>query len=181
MHILLQPKLTPNRIKAAELMLKDFVLLLPELYSPNDCTLNSHLLLHLSEHCRLWGPLWVFSAFPFENKNGYLMGHIHSLNKIADQLLFSLNLNQRLDSLHNQLIETESDEVLAFLGLSNLQKHGQELCSGSYIVGSTYTTKIASELLVSIKQLVGDCISEVCTFNHVYHRETLSFSTTWAV
>ncbi len=114
-----------------------------------------------------------FSAFPFENKNGYFMAHIHSPHKIADQLLFSLNLNQKLDSLHDQLLETESDEVLTFLGLSNLQKHGQELYPASYVVGSTYTTKINSKLLASIKQVVGDCTSEIC---RVYHRETIFYS-----
>ncbi len=38
---------------------------------------------------RQWGPLWTFSAFGFEHKNGFLMGHTHSPHNIADQLLFS--------------------------------------------------------------------------------------------
>ena len=90
-HILLQPTLSTTRIDAAEMMLKDFVELLPNLYSERECTLNAHLLLHLSEHARVWGPLWGFSAFPYEHKNGYLMGHVHSAHKIADQLLFSIH------------------------------------------------------------------------------------------
>ena len=103
LHMLLQPKLSPTQIGAAEMMLKDFVVLLPELYYEKECTLNSHLPIHLDEHTRLWGPLWTFSAFGFEHKKGYLMGHIHSPHKVADQLLFSLDLNQTLDSLQDNL------------------------------------------------------------------------------
>ncbi len=48
-HILLQPKLSTTKIDVAEMMLKDFVELLPGLYDEKECTLNAHLLLHLGE------------------------------------------------------------------------------------------------------------------------------------
>ena len=51
---------------------------------------------------RCWGPLWRYSAFGFEHKNGFLTGHIHSPHKIADQLVFSVNLNHTLDNFQDQ-------------------------------------------------------------------------------
>lgn len=86
MHILLQPQLTEGKIAAAEEMLRDFIHFLPELYSETECTLNAHLLLHICDHVRHWGPLWVFSTFGFESMNGYLVGHIHATYRVADQL-----------------------------------------------------------------------------------------------
>ena len=179
LHILLQPNLTQTRITAAEMMLKDFVVLLPELYDQKECTLNSHLLLHLGEHTRLWGPLWGFSAFAFEHKNGYLMDHVHSPHKVADQLLFSLHLNQRLDSLQDELLSIESERVLSFLGLSNTdsqQKHGQLLFPGSYVVGNTYTSVIGEGVQGKIRHLIGDCPREACSFSRVYHQENIFHS-----
>ncbi len=177
-HILLQAKVTPTKIKAAEMMLKDFVSLLPELYDSKECTHNSHSLLHLGDHTRQWGPLWVFSAFPFEHKNGYLMGHVHSPNKIADQLLFSIVLDQTLNSVQHTLVTTESDEVLTFLGLSDQRKHGIVLLPGSYVLGNTYTSIIDEEIKEKMNGVLGDCLTnfEVSTFSRVYHRETVFHS-----
>ena len=78
MHLLLQQDLNRNEIDAAEVMLKDFCSLLPELYGEANCTINAHLLLHLTHYVRLCGPLWTHSAFGFENKNGIVKNLSHS-------------------------------------------------------------------------------------------------------
>lgn len=70
MHILLQSKLTQVQVKAAEEMLNDFYIMLPDLYGDNSCTLNAHCLTHLPRYVRLWGPLWTQSLFGFESMNG---------------------------------------------------------------------------------------------------------------
>ena len=67
---MLSQSITHAQIDAAEQMIKDFYLLLPELYGESSCTANAHLLSHLPKYVRLWGPLWTTSAFGFENKNG---------------------------------------------------------------------------------------------------------------
>ncbi len=95
-HILLQPKLTETQIKAAEEMLQDYYLLLPDLYGISSCTLNAHSLSHLSLYARIWGPLWVYSLFGFENLNRHLTSMITSKYKIAEQLSFSINVCQSI-------------------------------------------------------------------------------------
>ena len=134
-HILLQPKISQAGLNIAEMMLKDFVKLIPELYGQKECTLNSHLLVYSAENARVWGPLWVFSAFDYEHKNGYLMGHVHSPNKITEQILVSLHLSETLNSLQEELLSLEPNrDVLDFLGLSNSfsQKNiGEKLFDGT--------------------------------------------------
>ena len=45
---------------------------MPELYGDESCTLNMHSLIHLSTFVKMWGLLWVYSCFGFENMNGHL-------------------------------------------------------------------------------------------------------------
>ena len=70
-HVLLQSHLTEIKIKAAEVMLSEFYEMLPELYGDKSCTPNAHLLIHLCRYVRIWGPLWVYSLFGFENSMAY--------------------------------------------------------------------------------------------------------------
>lgn len=176
-HMLLQPKLTDSTIEAADVMLRDFVSLVPELYDEKECTINCHLLVHVCDSVRKWGPLWAFSAFPFEHKNGYIMGHVHSANRISDQLLFSVQLNSTLDSVQSKLLQTESPEVLSFLGLVNSnQKSGQELIPGSYAVGRLYQSEIETVMQANIKHVLGACPAMGQSFTQVFHNGTLFHS-----
>ena len=95
MHLLLQQDLNRNEIDAAEVMLKDFCSLLPELYGEVNCTINVHLLLHLTHYVRLWGPLWTHSAFGFENKNG-IKNLSHSKYQVFNQIIFNVKVEQTL-------------------------------------------------------------------------------------
>ena len=114
-HILLQESLTTSQITAAELMLCDFVALLPELYGEHSCNMNAHLLTHLAKYVRLWGPLWTHSAFGFENKNGHLKYLFHSRSDFVDQLVFNMDVQQTLQLIQPILQEQESDETLKLL------------------------------------------------------------------
>ena len=178
MHILLQPNLTRRKIDAAEEMLKDFVNFLPELYSETECTLNAHLLLHICDHARHWGPLWGFSAFGFESMNGCLVGHIHATYRVASQLLFSLDLNQTLNYYHDRLLKTETEKTLQFLSLDTVQANlSEELCTGTYAVGRMYSTSPTTAEKRVIELITTECPDNVTTFERVYHRETLFVST----
>ena len=177
LHILLQPQLTPTKTKAAEEMLKDFVHFLPELYGEAECTINAHLLLHLCEHVRIWGPLWGFSAFGFESKNGHLMGHAHATYRVAEQLLFSLNLNQSLDVAQDKLLKTETEKTLAFMSLDSSQSNrGQELIPGSYVVGPVYSGSLSLDESLVIEIHTGEWPEEISEFRRVYHQGTLLYS-----
>lgn len=56
--------------KNLELCVKDF----QKLYGFVNMSFNMYQLLHACDYCvRNWGPLWVTSAFGFENINGVLV------------------------------------------------------------------------------------------------------------
>ena len=176
LHILLQPSIKTAQINAAEAMLKDFVSLVPDLYDKNECTINMHLLLHLADQARKWGPLWGFSAFPFEHKNGYIMSHIHSPYRIAGQLMFSFRLSQTLDAVQEELTKTASEEVLSFLQPSGAHSYSSQLTCGGYVVGLVCNLAIDSETKDLISGLVDECPSHVMSFSRVYHHGVLLHS-----
>ena len=49
-------------------------------------SMNVHLLQHLPECVRLWGPLWSYSCFHFENLNGYIKSLFHGTRDMTKQV-----------------------------------------------------------------------------------------------
>lgn len=49
--------------------------------------MNVHLLQHLPDCVRLWGPLWAYWCFHFENLNGYLKSLFHGTRDMSKQVL----------------------------------------------------------------------------------------------
>lgn len=171
MHILLQVKLTEVQIQAAEEMLLAFYELLPELYGNTSCTLNAHLLIHLTKYVRLWGPLWTHSAFGFESLNGKITGMIHSKHKIADQLCYSIEVSNTLALLTEKLGEIESQQTLDYLGLrtSNLRRNMSQLHPGTYSVNSS----MSEEEKFVIRQFLKKPSVDALSFYRLYHGDTL--------
>lgn len=83
-YILLQSTIPREEVDKAETMLKTFVKHHQELFGKMDMVMNIHLLKHLAQSVRKLGPLWCFSAFPFERNNGNLMKMV---NGTTDTLL----------------------------------------------------------------------------------------------
>ena len=114
-HLLLQDSISVADVDAAEQMLLDFYILLPDLYTDRCCTANAHLLSHLVKYVRLWGPLWTHSSFGYENKNGHIKNFIHNKSDVVMQLLFNIDVNLTLQQFHPVLLEQESAATRSFL------------------------------------------------------------------
>jgi len=95
--VLCNPKLTPNAIDAAHKSLVAFVHKFQKLYgeqyvticvklanSISKMTANVHNLLHVAHCCRMFGPLWCFSCFPFEACNKEILAFIHGTTRIEN-------------------------------------------------------------------------------------------------
>ena len=113
MHFLLQSELNDSLICAAQSMLDDFYSLYPELYGDRMCDLNIHLLSHTANFVHLWGPLWTHSAFGFESMNGHIKSMIHLGYKIADQLVFSIDVATTMGILSDRLKDVEDKRMLS--------------------------------------------------------------------
>lgn len=180
MHILLQSKLSEVQIKAAEVMLNDFYRLLPELYGDQSCTLNAHCLTHLVAYVRLWGPLWTHSLFSFESMNGHITSMIHSKRKVAEQLLFSIDVCQTIGSLADKLVEVENEATLSFfapLSASFAQRRNNMtlVLPGVYSIGKIQFCNFGQDEINAIQQ-VTEVTSELLTFEKLYFNETVLYS-----
>lgn len=56
------------------------------LYGLGYMSCNVHSLLHLADLVRDFGPLWVFTCFPFENANGILKRLVHATRHAQIQI-----------------------------------------------------------------------------------------------
>lgn len=176
MHILLQDSINPVEIDAAEAMLNDFVSFLPELYSSRSCTMNAHLLTHLTKYVRLWGPLWTHSAFGFESKHGHLKNMIHSRSDVIDQLVFFTEVEQTLQSFHSTLCTQESERTMEFLAQMRgdaPRKNMQAVGDHTYIVGKVLE-KTVDEEEARVLEISHNTTRR--TFTRLFHNGTMYHS-----
>lgn len=180
MHILLQTRLNESMIKAAEGMLKAFYTMLPELYGPKSCTLNAHLLIHLTKYVRLWGPLWTHSLFGFESMNGHLTNMIHSTRKIGEQLSFAIDVCHTLGKLTDKLVDVENEQVLKFIAsLSQIKIYRRNMTLLSpdiYSIGSLQSAHLSCDELLAVHELTGSTRNNYFTFYKLYMHDTIYYS-----
>ncbi|XP_040064449.1 uncharacterized protein LOC120838538 [Ixodes scapularis] len=72
-HFLLMEPVPSDKLKALGQRMKVFLKEFEELYGKKHLTYNAHLLLHLVDSVKEWGPLWNYSAYPFESMNGRIV------------------------------------------------------------------------------------------------------------
>ena len=143
------------------------------------CPLNSHLLIHLADYIKLWGPLWTHSAFGFESMNGHMNSMIHSKHRIADQLVFSTDVSYTLSTIVEQLIHYESEETLKFLSPdTEKRKNMSELTPGTYTVGIPQSSSLSPEERRAIQVFSSSFVntSQVLTFHRLYHQGSMLYS-----
>lgn len=101
MNDLLESSITPSMLERARTLLVKFVFKYEKLYGEQYMFYNVHLLLHLTENVKNWGPLWVISTFPFENENKLLLQKKKCNYRIAQQIVNKLLLYQQVPLLYN--------------------------------------------------------------------------------
>ncbi len=181
-HILLQTKLKETQIKAAEQMLLDYYTLLPELYGDKSCTLNAHSLTHLCLYVRLWGPLWSHSLLGFESYNGHITSMIHSKYRVAEQLAFSIDVNQTIGCLEERLVQAESDTTLKYImplsGINFERKQMKLILPGIYSIGEPLKANFKREEVSALRKVTHQCSTNILTFNKLYFHDTVFISFT---
>ena len=123
----------------------------------------------LMSWCEEMGSSLGFSAFGFESMNGHLTGHIHSPYRLAEQLIFSWKMSNCLNNMEDQLMETESEDVLEHLQLNSCSKVGMKLAPRSYVKG--HLSNCCLSFIISMK-LNFDCKRSQCFFS--YNSEMLN-------
>ncbi|XP_021354853.1 uncharacterized protein LOC110451260 [Mizuhopecten yessoensis] len=87
-HILLGDCINQQSLKKAIDLLDQFYSAFQNLYGDGSCGLNIHnTSVHLAEYVKLWGPLWAWSCFPFEDANAQLLQAVHGTGLVLKQVM----------------------------------------------------------------------------------------------
>ena len=105
--ILLKVSIKSIDIEFSRTCLTEFIHGVEELYGREHVSFNVHLLAHLPESVINWGPLWIQSAFLYENANQLLLSYVKSSNGVANQICDTFRLQsvvERLSTLCSQIM-----------------------------------------------------------------------------
>ncbi|XP_064461014.1 uncharacterized protein LOC135370983 [Ornithodoros turicata] len=98
MHVLLNETVPLHNIPLIRKELVNFLTEYQTLYGKEKMTFNAHILLHMTDSVKNWGPLWNYSAFSFENMNGKLLKSFQGTRFVGQQIcekyLMSLQLQK---------------------------------------------------------------------------------------
>lgn len=86
-YTLLQDKIKTRSVLLSELALKKFVIEFQRIYGKDHMTFNIHLLTHIAQSVKQWGPLWATSAFPFESNMGTLLKYFNGTQNVPSQIV----------------------------------------------------------------------------------------------
>ena len=87
-HLLLGDHISEEELQRAESLLDSFYEQFARLYGEGSCGLNVHNIgAHLVFYVRMWGPLWAWSCFPFEDWNAALLQSVHGTGDVTKQCL----------------------------------------------------------------------------------------------
>jgi hypothetical protein len=96
-------------VRQAIEQLEKFVEDFQRLYGIMNMTFNVHQLLHLGQCVYQWGPLWVYSTYPFENNNGNLLEMINGTQAIDLQIAKKFIKCQQLNGLARKHVDLSNN------------------------------------------------------------------------
>ncbi|XP_042150447.1 uncharacterized protein LOC121838324 [Ixodes scapularis] len=128
MHFLLSRSVPLDSLPQVKRAMTAFLKEFEELYGQVNMTYNTHLLLHLIDSVRLWGPLWGYSAYPFESMNGKLVRLVNGTRYVQCQIIDKFSIIRSLPKLWAVASNRSADDQIAVLLRSlmkgyNLRKH----------------------------------------------------------
>ena len=152
--------------------------------------MNVHLLKHIPNCVRDWGPLWAYSCFSFESMNGHLkryfhgtrcmnvqicqcaFTHVHMLTYISLQLAFSYVMMQ---TLPRSVMETSPNTYVKTYLTVYARMHYLLLLSDCSVLGSIHTIAIEADVRRAIYRRFKLDVSHASAFEravikgHEYH------------
>lgn len=160
-------EITDEAFCQATIALRTFVLETEALYGEEMMKFNVHLLLHIPKFVKLFGPLWAWSAFPYESNNAVLRRMVHNSQAVLNQICKAylrfqiVKYDKTFDGPSN-----ENAKKFFFKMLGKYKKHtGQELFTNErlfvYGRGKVVTLNVIEK--VEIERLLNEEIRTVST------------------
>jgi hypothetical protein len=107
--ILNSEEINSESLNSASKKLIKFVDRFSILYGNINMTYNVHLLSHIPDCVKKWGPLWGYSNFPFEDNNGLLVSYVKGPTHATKQIISKYSLNKFIQNRANIASELVSD------------------------------------------------------------------------
>ncbi|KAK3908854.1 Putative white-brown complex-like protein 30, partial [Frankliniella fusca] len=131
---LLKSEITKSDMTESDLLLKLFVADFKNLYGDRAQTHNVHQLLHLALCVELYGPLFCFSAFPFEDLNGVIAKATHGTNYVDTEIVNNIVMCEGIEMLRNIV-----------RGHHGVTEHSPSFCQGELLGKEVAKTVLSSE------------------------------------
>lgn len=109
-HILQQSSISQMELFYATQDLIKFVQDFEKLYGICHMTFNVHLLLHIPDTVRNWGPIWCYSAYSFESCNGLLLKLFNGTQAVPVQILSSYFTLKQIEAM-NRVTFSDATEM----------------------------------------------------------------------
>lgn len=99
--LLLGDNITEDDLMKAETLLDLFYEQFSTLYGQGSCGLNVHNIgAHMVFYVRMWGPLWSWSCFAFEDWNAAILKSVHGTGDVTKQCLRLTELQLKMNSIN---------------------------------------------------------------------------------
>ena len=87
-HLLLSDTINQEILNRASVLLDLFYKQFQPLYGDGSCGLNVHNIgAHLADFVHLWGPIWAWSCFSFEDINSMVLKSTHGTGNVTKQIM----------------------------------------------------------------------------------------------
>lgn len=182
-HTLLKTSISLQELRDADTCIQEFVRDFAALYSARFLTLNIHQCLHLADEVRNLGPLYNYSCFPFEDKNGHLLKLIHGARHVDSQVVSAISMMQKLPELQKTCIQvgTREEQLCKEMLSKDAFSKGLEVESGIFILGGIQLREILPGEFSAISQRIRCAVQTglVKTFNRIFLRGSLVYGVTY--
>lgn len=103
-YLLNQPSVSEAMIDEAYQCLHEFLYKFEDLYHVKFATINFHMLLHLPDQVRKFGPLWTTSCMAMEDLNGQFKRMVHGTVHVAKQIVPRLGQTMHLPLMLDKML-----------------------------------------------------------------------------
>lgn len=166
-----------NELDEAERLLTQYVQKFQEFFGENNMSFNVHLLTHITDTVRNWGPTWVTDAYKYESWNKRIVAKVTSPNCRTDQIANRFLMAKFIDSVvFDDYISEETKSLVAHIR-SIYKNHGGEAREDFIGLGKTERrspTDDGKEALLSKMDRVPDsllCYKLAKIYGNQYRRK----------
>lgn len=128
-----------------EMLLKAYIKLFEQYFGLENMTSNIHLLTHLVDVVKNWGPIWVHEAFVFESMNKRILDFVTSSFAETDQIATRFLIQKYLiNILYDEKVSSETKKFIAKEIKINLE-HNSGYARNLLVGFGKFTTRMPTD------------------------------------